>query len=199
MKHRRKARGIVLIGIALLAVLALAGCASPKNSAPAAQPSGDVLAEFHGRAFTKADLEQEEIKASGLTEAEALKQLLLDEIYLVEAEKLGLTATEAECADFVAEQKSVYEQFPEAAAELEEYCKGAGITLDEFYANLQKTAPDVIARNKMANRFAEEYWAGKGLDRFSSHTMEEYAEYSEAYDKYRAELLAAYQDQIVYY
>ena len=200
----------LIIG-ALLATLAIAYAVSDnfllgglfnKNSE---QGNNETIVEFKGIAITAADIERE-IKINDLTnsvekksETDVVNDLILKQIYLSEAEKLGLQATSEEISALVNEQKKFYEEFEEITSMVDEYCKGASMTLEEYWIDLEERAPRVIARNKVYNNFFDEYCEKNGLDKYSSRTQEEINNFNAEYQKYRETLLTEYGEYIVYH
>lgn len=199
-----------LIFIALFATLTIVNAVSDnfllgelfkKN---AEKGDSDVIAEINGAMITAADIERE-MKINEITgiekksEADVLNDLILKQIYLSEAEKLGLLPDAEECAEFVNGQKQFYEESSELAAIVDEYCKGAGMTLEEYWLDLEKRAPRVIARTKVYNRFHDEYYERNGLEKNVVRTQEELNDFNAEYQKYREALLAEYDEYILYY
>lgn len=122
-----------------------------------------------------------------------------------EAERRGLSATEEEIEAMLNSAREAYEM-PEGKEMLDQYCAGAGITIDEYYEDLLEKAPRIIARNKLLNEISEntmedirkkmEDNGEKGLDPATINVMEMV---QEAQDKFLAELLEAGKDDITYF
>ncbi len=170
----------------------------------AKQQDNNVVAEFKGVKITSTDIERE-MKINKLlnssekkSEADILNDLILKQVYLAEAENLGLVATPEEVETFLAEQKKSYEENAEAASTIDEYCKGANITLEEYWKDLEERAPRVITRNKVYNKFSNEYCEKNGLDQYGLQTEETYAKFKAEYKKYQESLLEKYKEYIVY-
>ena len=124
---------------------------------------------------------------------DAVDQLLVNLIMLDEAERLGLSVTQAEVDAEFAAQKKNYEEFPEVRAYIDEYCKSAGITLEEYYAAIQEQLPRVILRQKLRNELGREYCAEHGLEFTKVNPPEDMQRYVENYldgllDTYRADI-----------
>lgn len=167
--------------------------------------SGKTVAEFKDHIITAADLEQEKKLNEFLPESEkksdldSLNDMILRLVLLSEAEKLGLQATPDEITEFVSGQKQFYKDSPEIAATVDDYCKGANMTLEEYWIDLEERAPRVITRNKVKNSFFAEYREKNGLESGKFISPEEQAKMESAYNEYCNELIAGYKDQITYY
>jgi len=191
----------LVIGSAVSDYFVLGELSSKKQ----AQRDSDVVAEFNGVKITKADVEIEtEVNklmyiAEEKSESDVLKDLLLKEICLVEAEKLELLATSEEVAEFVASQKMMYEEYEEATVAIDEYCQGAGLTLEEYWTALEERAPRIIARNEVYNKFSDEYKEEHGIEKYTALTEKVYEELSAAKQAYKEKLFSEYEKQIVYY
>ena len=85
-----------------------------------------------------------------------INRIITGYILLEEAEMKGYSATDEEIEEMVAMAKESY-SIPEGRAILDDYCRGAGITIEEYYDILKEQAPAAIARQKLRNAFDEEY------------------------------------------
>jgi peptidyl-prolyl cis-trans isomerase SurA len=113
--NRNRLHTLVFCLVALLAVVALAGCRSQENSA-------DVMAKVNGKKILRADVEkyyrnqtaqapqQPSAEEAASLRLAILKQLIDDEIMLQRAEKDGLLATEEEVNSKLSEVKAPYTQ-----------------------------------------------------------------------------------------
>ena len=112
---------------------------------------------------------------------------------LDEAERRGLSVSQEEVDSEFAAQKKNYEEFPEVQAYIDEYCKAAGITLDDYYAAIQDQLPRVILRQKLRNALGQEYCAEHGLEFTKVNPPEQMQTYVENYldgllDTYRRDI-----------
>ena len=85
---------------------------------------------------------------------------------------------------------------PEGKALLEEYCQWAGITVDEYFVNLETQAPHTIARQKLLNAVGEEFCEENGL---TFTKINPPPELMQAPKDYVADLFAQARDEITYY
>lgn len=164
----------------------------------------EIAASFNDEVITVEDLEQEmELNklSSGSeekSELDTLNSLILNLILLTEAEKMGQQARSDEIMEFVSSQKELYNDFPEIAATVDDYCKGADMTLEEYWVDLEERAPRVIARNKVKNAFYEEFLAEIDLKPGEFVTTEDREKIEVAYDNYCSGLLEQYRENIIY-
>jgi FKBP-type peptidyl-prolyl cis-trans isomerase (trigger factor) len=175
-----------------------------RQSADAAADE-EVLAYYKKTPITRAmvayqqkvDAERDEALRYNESEAEIVDRLLAGLVMLDEAEAQGIAATDAEIEAFMTAQKDNYEKFPEASAMIDDYCKGAGMTLDEYWADLEEQAYGTISRQKLQDKVTQAYCAEAGYTG-DTHTAE-YAELAKkAMDSYRKKLLETYASDISY-
>lgn len=161
-----------------------------------------VIASFREFDFTEKDinvrLEMNLISGGELAEKdttkEVVEQLVLGKLLVAEAEKQGVAATEAEIESFISDQKERYSTVPEVKEYLDEYCAGAGYTIDEYWALIEESAPDIVSKNKLLTAVAEAYLA--------EHPDEESynnPELSAYLNDYRGQLLEQHRDEIIYH
>lgn len=129
------------------------------------------------------------------TDLAVINELIQGIIMVEEAERRGLAATEAEIQEMVDMAKEAY-TIPSGKELLDDYCAGAGITLEEYYARLRSQAPTIIAKQKLIDAIGEAYCQEKGIP-FTK--VNQPPEVQEAVDAYMAELFAAHQDEIEYF
>lgn len=213
MKKSPKYVVVAAIVVVLLATVVIGNAVSDnfllgelfsKSAKQQDSQDSNVVAEFKGVKITSKDIEREmkinELQNSSekKSEAEILDDLILKQVYLAEAEKLGLLASAEEIETFLAEQKKSYEEYAEVASTIDEYCKGANMTLEEYWKDLEERAPRVIARNKVYNNFSNEYCEKYSLDKNGSVSEVEYGKFKAEYEKYQNALLEKYKEYIVY-
>lgn len=119
-------------------------------------------------------------------------------IIVNEAQRLGVGAEQAEIEDMVNRARSNYNNpdFPEIKAELDSYCQGAGITIDDYYALIAEVAPATISEQKLRNEIGRQYCEEHGLEFTNINPPQEMMDAIEAYID---ELFEANKDDIVYY
>lgn len=174
-----------------------------KHMGPAASNEPLPLAEYCGEKIYQTDVEYcnkmnhllDTGAADPQTMQETLTEILQNMVLLHEAERLGYTATQAEIDAMVENVKRTY-SIPEGKEMIEQYCAGANISVDEYFAYLEEQAPRVIARQKLLNAIGQEFCEENGLEFTKSNPPEELIEAREAYI---AELFAKEEENIIYY
>ena len=157
-----------------------------------------IVAQYGESVFTEEDvnlrLEMNRVSGGDTakkdTEEEAVEQLAVGKMMLEEAEKLGLTATPGEIEQFLAEQKSAYEESAEIKTILDDYCAGAGMTIEEYWALLEAFAPETVTRQKLKGWILEDYRA--------EHPDASEKEVAAAWNDYEQALLGQHRSEIVW-
>ncbi len=175
------------------------------------QDGETVLAEYNGIKVTQAMVDQQQsatkLSASGAdvgayrvdTSSKAIvERILTGQMLLEEAESKGLAATEAEIEEHVATLKKGYADYPEVKKQVDEYCNGAGLSIDEYWAQVREQAYGTISRNKLKASFEKEYCISVGYT--GSTDTQEYIDMIEnAFNQHRSDLLKAHKDEVKYY
>lgn len=162
-----------------------------------------VLAEYNGIKVTQAMVDRQQSYGSnsgiGDTSSQAIvERILTGQMLLEEAESKGLAATEAEIEEHVATLKKGYADYPEVKKQVDEYCDGAGLSIDEYWAQVREQAYGTISRSKLKADFEKEYCDKTGYT--GSTETQEYADMIEkAFDEHRSELLQTHQSEVKYY
>lgn len=162
-----------------------------------------VLAEYNGIKVTQAMVDRQQSYGSnsgiGDTSSQAIvERILTGQMLLEEAESKGLAATEAEIEEHVATLKKGYADYPEVKKQVDEYCDGAGLSIDEYWAQVREQAYGTISRSKLKESFEKEYCDNIGYT--GSTETQEYADMIEkAFDEHRSELLQTHQSEVKYY
>lgn len=161
-----------------------------------------VLAEYNGIKVTQAMVDRQQSYGSnsgiGDTSSQAIvERILTGQMLLEEAESKGLAATEAEIEEHVATLKKGYADYPEVKKQVDEYCDGAGLSIDEYWAQVREQAYGTISRSKLKADFEKEYCDKTGYT--GSTETQEYADMIEkAFDEHRSELLKAHESEVKY-
>lgn len=175
------------------------------------QDGDTVLAEYNGLKVTQAmvDRQQSATKLSAYgadvetyrieSSSQAIvERILTGQMLLEEAESKGIAATEAEIEEHVTTLKKGYAYYPEVKKQVDEYCDGAGLSLDEYWAQVREQAYGTISRSKLKADFEKEYCDSVGYT--GSTETQEYVDMIEkAFDEHRSELLKAHQSEVKYY
>lgn len=126
----------------------------------------NVAAAYGDHVISKSQVEYlQKVRAAAeqptmVTERQVVDEIVGNIIAQEEAERLGLSATQKEIDEMIESEKSVYAQYPEAKKMVDEFCAGAGMTLEMYYDNLLEQFPGLIARGKL-RRYYGEQWCEK--------------------------------------
>ena len=194
-----KSRNACLLLLALVCAVSLLGCSAAKPESDAAQEQDPVVVRYRDTEIHQSLVDYEKQNQSAVSggkavsDQDAVDQLLINLIMLDEAERRGLSVSQEEVDSEFAAQKKNYEDFPEVQAYIDEYCKAAGITLDDYYAAIQDQLPRVILRQKLRNALGQEYCAEHGLEFTKVNPPEQMQTYVENYldgllDTYRRDI-----------
>ena len=119
------------------------------------------------------------------------KNLILYE----EAVRLGFSATEAEVEALIENAKLAY-TIPEGKKIADDFCKGAGITFEEYLDIYRKQLPQSIARQKLIDAVGKKYCEANGLEFTKVNPPKEMLDAQEAY---KCELFDKHRDKIEYF
>lgn len=163
----------------------------------------NIVAAYHDNVITKSVIEHQrnmrsllqDGSADNLSDYQLVNLLVRNMMIQEEAERLGVSATQAEIDTFIEETKRTFE-YPEVEEAMDEYFRSAGITIDEYFKLLKESAPDLIATEKLRVEIGRQYCEKHGLV-FSSNNPSQ--EMLDAVDAYIEELFEANKDEIVYY
>lgn len=160
----------------------------------------EVVAEYKGQPILASQLAQwrESYRLTGAqppSDQELLRQLVENLVLEEEAKRRGLAATQDEIDDMVQSVKDSYE-LPEGKEILDNYCKDAGITLEQYFDQVREVAPSILARRKLETALGQEYCQEHGMEYTTVNPPEEL---TEAVDQAMEELVQAHADEIQYY
>lgn len=160
----------------------------------------EVVAEYKGQPILASQLAQwrESYCLTGAqppSDPELLRQLVENLVLEEEAKRRGLAATQDEIDDMVQSVKDSYE-LPDGKEILDNYCKNAGITLEQYFDQVREVAPSILARRKLETALGEEYCREHGLE---YTTVNPPKELTEAVEQAIEELVQAHADEIQYY
>lgn len=160
----------------------------------------EVVAEYKGQPILASQLAQwrESYRLTGAqppSDQELLRQLVENLVLEEEATRRGLAATQGEIDDMVQSVKDSYE-LPDGKEILDNYCKNAGITLEQYFDQVREVAPSILARRKLETALGEEYCQEHGME---YTTVNPPQELTEAVDQAVDKLIQAQADEIHYY
>lgn len=197
------ALGLVLIGALTIwaathSDMFSIGTKYPQAASDSALPS-EVAAEYSGQKVTEEmveyqlyiDASRPEETRMNYTRSDVINNLLLGYIILDEAREAGLSVGREEVQSTIAASKEAAAENAQAAAVIQDFCDGAGITEEEYWARLEEQMYDTLLRMKYENNFLDAYLAG--------HPGAGQEEAKAAYEQHRQELLRAHESEITYY
>lgn len=159
-------------------------------------PDNTVVATYKGQKITREMVDfRLATNSSGLTEDQIITDLLIDLIVLDEAKQLGITITDEEVADHIAYLKDVYTNYPEAKETIDEFCAGAGITIDRYWEIQSERTYNVLLQGKYEMRFKDNYNSSSTITNNSPDKQDVW----DAYELFRQQLLQEHSDDITYY
>lgn len=131
--------------------------------------AGKVLARYEDLEITEAEVEYQHRVTAMLyepiyeTDLETVNRIIRGQMITDEANRLGLTATQEEINTAMEASRSALD-IPEGKEMIEDYCEGAGLTIEEYFDILEAQVPGTITRNKLKNQYAQEYCEENGLE-----------------------------------
>lgn len=190
---------VVSLAAILLACILLPRQGGDSTPTPSLSPE-EVVAEYKGQPILASQLAQwrESYRLTGAqppSDQELLRQLVENLVLEEEATRRGLAATEGEIDDMVQSVKDSYE-LPDGKEILDNYCKNAGITLEQYFDQVREVAPSILARRKLETALGEEYCQEHSLE---YTTVNPPKELTEAVDQAIEELIEAQADEIQYF
>lgn len=159
-----------------------------------------AVASYNGKFLTREILDHNRFNyefygADAGSDMELINRIIENMILLEEAKRQGIVVTEEDIDAYMDSQKRAY-AIPEGKEQVDAYLQAMGMTLDEYYAQHRKQAPDIIARNRLTNSVMKEY---------CEKTGQEYRQYNlpkdvtDACDAYKEKLFARNRYKIKYY
>jgi len=179
----------------------LIGCS---NQIPDDVDPDTVAAMFHGTVITKdqvadqrkiAQLYPDTLDAD-LTDKEFVDNMVRGLIMLEEAERLGLEATQEEINETIRLQRETYDTYPEAKKNVDEYCTGMDITVEEYFALMETELYNTGSNQKLRDEYGREYCKKNGLEFTKFNPPQEMMDYID--EKVEA-LVNKHKDDVVYY
>lgn len=190
---------VVSLAAILLACILLPRQGGDSTPTPSLSPE-EVVAEYKGQPILASQLAQwrESYRLTGAqppSDQELLRQLVENLVLEEEATRRGLAATQDEIDDMVQSVKDSYE-LPDGKEILDNYCKNAGITIEEYFDRIREVSHSILARRKLETALGQEYCQEHGLD---YTTVNPPKELTEAVEQAIEELIQAQADEIHYY
>lgn len=137
-----------------------------KSSDQAELQATDVIAEYGSHKITKGTIDyyrnMQSLGYGGdstnsiVDDRTIANQLILNIILEEEARRLGLAATDDEVEEMFKAVLLSYE-IPDGKAFIDDYCKGAGITVQEYFKLVLEQLPETITRQKLKDEIGRNY------------------------------------------
>ena len=169
---------IILIAVIILALIGSIFVSGIKSSdislfgeiwkADSMSKDGNVAAVCNGEELLMSRIESERKIAETMqtdaheTDFEIAQRLVINELMEIEAEKLGLGASKDEINSMVSNAKIAYE-LPDGKEYIDEFCAGAGISVEQYFKEVENNAESAILRQKLRDYYGMQYCELKGL------------------------------------
>lgn len=125
------------------------------------------------------------------TWSEVVDNLLAGFIIMDEASRQGIVINESDVQEILSSSQEAIENDAQVAAELSDFCAGANMTEEEYWARIKNQLYDSLLIQEYENHFIDEY-----LVKNPNATVDEA---KEAYEQHRSELIQEHEDDIIYY
>lgn len=165
----------------------------------------DVVAEYGSHKITKETVDYyRNMQALGFSanaedsqaadDKEIAEQLIRNIILEEEAVRLGLAATDAEVEEMLKAVRQSYE-LAEGKQFIDDYCAGAGITVEEYFDLVAEQLPETITRQKLKDEYGRIYCKENGIEFTKVNQPAEMKEYVE---RRIDELFEAHKSDVIY-
>lgn len=163
-----------------------------------------VAAMFHGTVITKEQVERNrkvrqlypESLDSDLSDKELVDTIVRGLIMVEEAERIGVEATQEEIDETLRLQRETYDTYPDAKKNVDEYCTGMNMTVEEYFTLMETELYDTVSQQKLRDEYGREYCKKNGLEFTKVNPPQEMTDYIE---KQVETLIAKHKDDVVYY
>lgn len=170
-----------------------------------------VVAEYNGFKVTQAMIDTQR-SAAGLADPDAqsdanmkddsdkaiIDRLITGQMLTDEAEARGVAATQEEMDENLATLKGAYEQYDDVKKMIDDYCKGAGISIDEYWKQVYDQSYGRISRTNLKIALCKEYCSELGYTGDYEDKMQT-EEFENRYNEYKTNLLSSHSADIQYY
>jgi hypothetical protein len=129
---------------------------------------------------------------SQYTDRDYIHEIVTDKILKEEAARLGLAATDAEIQAEVSQIQQLYAEEESIRGEVDTYCAGAGITIDEYWETIPILLGKTITLGKLRQSFEEQYIEDHPDEQLSQEILHT------AYENYKQQLFNASARYITY-
>ena len=138
------------------------------------------------------------VKASDYTKDAITDRLLIGRMLVEEAESRGVAATKAEMEENLSSLKASYNDYPEVKKQVDEYCSGAGLSIDEYWTQVYDQSYDQISRTNLRIQLGKDFCSETGYNGSVDDALMT-DEFDQYYNDHRAQLLKEHQSDVKYY
>ena len=170
-----------------------------------------VVAEYNGFKVTQAMIDTQR-SAAGLagddvqsdanmkddSDKAIIDRIITGQMLTDEAEARGVAATQEEMDENLATLKGAYEQYDDVKKMIDDYCKGAGISIDEYWKQVYDQSYGRISRTNLKIALCKEYCSELGYTGDYEDKMQT-EEFENRYNEYKTNLLSSHSADIQYY
>lgn len=197
--HYKKPAFWILIVAAVLCVVIAVGCLTDPVFVPESTPPENAVASYDGKYLTREILDHNRFNyeffgADAGSDLELINRIYKNVILLEEAKRQGIVVTQEDIDVYMDSLKRGY-TIPEGKEQVDAYLQAKGMTLEEYYAQHRKQAPDIIARrltDSVMKQYCEKIGREFRKDKVSQDMID-------ARDAYIENLFARNQYKIKYY
>jgi hypothetical protein len=170
-----------------------------------------IVAEYNGFKVTQAmidtqrsatDLSGDDVQPDANMKDDSdraiIDRLITGRMLTDEAEARGVAATQEEMGENLATLKGAYEQYDDVKHMIDDYCKGASISIDEYWKQVYDQSYGRISRTNLKIALCKEYCGEIGYTGDYEDKMQT-EEFENRYNEYKTNLLNSHKSDIQYY
>ena len=160
LRYKKPALWVIIAAAALCVVIAV-GCLTDPVFIPEPLPPENTVASYNGKYITKENLDRNRfnLEVNGVdagTDLELINRIIKNEMFLEEAKRQGIVVTQEDIDAYMDSLERGY-TIPEGKEMVDAYLQAMGMTLEEYYVQHRKQAPDIIARNRLTDSIMKQY------------------------------------------
>jgi hypothetical protein len=148
---------------------------------------GAAVASYNGLLLTREILEhnrraQEMVGGNPLTDLELINLIFENRMLLEEAQRQGIVVTQEDIDAYMDSLERGY-ALPEGKEQVDAWLQAMNMTLEEYYAQHRKQAPDVIMRNRLKDSIMKQYCEKNGREFRKDKVTQDMIDARDAYIK----------------
>ena len=148
------------------------GAAEEQAEAEIAATYGEISIEASTVAYYRQIEESNQSNGTVRSEKEIIRDIVSNIVLKEEAERHGLKASEEEIAEQLEIQKNMYAESEFAKKVVDDFCEGAGLSLDAYYEMIEEQLSDTITRSNLYVYYAKIWCEEHGL-KYEGHKHDE--------------------------